>query len=209
MAHGDVTEFDRQYAKAVERGRQRGTMGPCARSARYDRAARRIVIEIVSGAVLMVPVDLLEGLRGASDRELSKLELMPRGLDVHWRRLDAQFTVAGLMTGIFGTRTWMTDSDVLEAECGPRPRVPPPGPTGGWGDVPAARKRAAAAGQEQPPETTRSCVRRFRPKASPRDRRANRRRWYAAHQRGPVRLGSTTRKSAQQAGAEHPPLGSD
>ena len=79
MAHGDVTEFDRQYAKAVERGRQRGTMGPTARSARYDRAARRIVIELVSGAVLMVPVDLLEGLRGASDRELSNLELMPRG----------------------------------------------------------------------------------------------------------------------------------
>jgi len=67
------------------------------------------VIELVSGAVLMVPVDLLEGLRSASDRELSKLELMPRGLDVHWRRLDAQFTVAGLMKGILDTRTWMTE----------------------------------------------------------------------------------------------------
>ncbi len=109
MARGDGTEFDRQYAEAVERGRRRAQMGPRARSVRYDRGTRRIVLELVSGVVLMVPVDLLEGLRGASDRELSSLELMPRGLDVHWRRLDAQFTVAGLMKGIFGTRTWMSE----------------------------------------------------------------------------------------------------
>ena len=56
----------------------------------------------VNDCVFIVPVDLMQGLRGASDEDLMDFSLMPRGFDLHWHRLDAQFTVFGLMQGRCG-----------------------------------------------------------------------------------------------------------
>jgi hypothetical protein len=100
-------EFERQYAAAVQRGKERLKTEPRAARAQYDAASRRVVIELLDGCVLMVPVDLMQGLRGATDEELADFELMPRGFDLHWKALDAQFTVAGLLAGRFGTKSWM------------------------------------------------------------------------------------------------------
>jgi hypothetical protein len=98
---------------------------PRATSAHYDPATGRLVIELANGCVFVVPVDLLQGLRGASDQDLADFELMPRGFDLHWKKLDAQFTVAGLLAGRFGTKTWMTELEragsrsTVEAERAP------------------------------------------------------------------------------------------
>ena len=101
--------FERQYAAAVKRGQARLRAEPRAGSAYYDPATRRVVVELLNGCVLMCPVDLLQGLRGATNEELADLELMPGGLDLHWKKLDAQFTVAGLLRGVFGTKAWMSE----------------------------------------------------------------------------------------------------
>jgi hypothetical protein len=101
--------FERQYAAAVNRGKARLRAEPRAGSAHYDPAARRVVVELLNGCILMCPVDLLQGLRGATNEEFTDLELMPRGFDLHWRKLDAQFTIAGLLRGVFGTKAWMRE----------------------------------------------------------------------------------------------------
>jgi hypothetical protein len=100
-------EFERQYAEAVKRGKEQMKTEPRAKCATYDAAARRLNIELLSGCVFIVPVDLMQGLRGASDEDLADFKLMPRGFDLHWDKLDAQFTVAGLLAGRFGTKKWM------------------------------------------------------------------------------------------------------
>ncbi len=102
-------EFERQYAAAVTRGKARLRAEPRARSTYYDSASRRVVVELRNGCVLMCPVDLLQGLRGAPDAALADVELMPRGLDLRWKKLDTQFTVAGLLRGVSGTRAWMAE----------------------------------------------------------------------------------------------------
>jgi hypothetical protein len=102
-------EFERQYAEAVKRGKERLKTEPRAKSATYDPKTRRVIIELLNGCVFIVPVDLMQGLRGASDEDLMDFSLMPRGFDLHWHKLDAQFTVFGLLQGIFGTRRWMAE----------------------------------------------------------------------------------------------------
>ncbi len=102
-------EFERQYAEAVKRGKERMKTEPRAKSAAYDPKTRRVIIELMNGCVFIVPVDLMQGLRGASDEDLMDFSLMPRGFDLHWHKLDAQFTVFGLLQGLFGTKRWMAE----------------------------------------------------------------------------------------------------
>jgi hypothetical protein len=35
--------------------------------------------------------------------------MMPRGAALHWENLDQDFSVAGLLAGIFGTKAWMAE----------------------------------------------------------------------------------------------------
>src|SRR5919197_499542 len=100
-------EFERQYVEATRRGNEALKTEPQARLAKYDRSHNRLVIELKNGVVFMIPCDLLRGLRGAHPDDIAKVELMPRGAALHWERLDADFSVAGLMRGVYGNKKWM------------------------------------------------------------------------------------------------------
>ncbi len=103
----DEADLLREIEEATRRGEERMKTEPRAKSAHYDPASQRLVIELVNGCVFICPTELLQGLRGASAEDLADFKLMPRGFDLHWKRLDAQFTVAGLLNGQFGTKAWM------------------------------------------------------------------------------------------------------
>ncbi|WP_430511811.1 DUF2442 domain-containing protein [Pannonibacter phragmitetus] len=76
-------------------------------SASYDAAQSRLVVELDSGVILLVPVHLVEGIAGASPETLRDIEVSPSGLGLHWPELDADVYVPALLQGIFGTRRWM------------------------------------------------------------------------------------------------------
>ena len=80
---------------------------PRATSARYDRRGSRIVIILSNGLELAVPSQLAEGLAGAKVADLSKIEISPTGLGLHWPTLDADLYLPALMSGLFGSRRWM------------------------------------------------------------------------------------------------------
>jgi hypothetical protein len=107
-------QLDRMLKEADKRGQERLKNEPRAARAEYDAGSRRLIIELLNGCVLIVPVDLMQGLRGASDRKLADFKLMPRGFDLHWKQLDAQFTVAGLLAGKLGTKAWMAKLEGAE-----------------------------------------------------------------------------------------------
>ncbi len=44
----------------------------------------------------------------ATPEELDDVWLDTSGSSVHWDRLDADFNIAGLVVGIFGTKAWMS-----------------------------------------------------------------------------------------------------
>ncbi|MBV9958438.1 MAG: DUF2442 domain-containing protein [Acidobacteria bacterium] len=102
-------EFERQYREAVKRGEESMKTEPQARSARYDHESDRLIIELKNGATFMIPCDLVQGLRGADPELVAEVELLPRGAALHWKTLDVDFSVAGLLMGLFGTKTWMSE----------------------------------------------------------------------------------------------------
>jgi hypothetical protein len=102
-------EIERQIAEATRRGEKELRTEPLATSARFDRRSRRVVIELNKGGPLRVPVDLLQGLAGASLKDLSQFENPSPDREIEWPALDQQFTIQGLLAGRFGTRSWTED----------------------------------------------------------------------------------------------------
>ena len=97
---------DEQYVAATERGRIHALVKPTAKSARYDRAARKCIIELRNGSTFIFCPRQLQGMEHATDEQLAQVEIAG-GTGLHWDELDGDFTVEGLVNGRFGTRRYM------------------------------------------------------------------------------------------------------
>lgn len=103
----DDAQFLEQYQQAVEAANQAKATEPQAASVHYDDINRLIVIRLNSGALFSFPPDIAQGLAGASPEDLAAVEITPSRTGLHWEKLDADFSVSGLLSGRFGTRAWM------------------------------------------------------------------------------------------------------
>jgi hypothetical protein len=103
----DEKELDKQHKEAVKRGRERMENELRAQSVRYDKRKKRIIIELTNGCSFMFPPKLAQRLSDASDSELSDCHVLGVGFAVEWSGIDAQFSVTGLMQGVFGNKAWM------------------------------------------------------------------------------------------------------
>ena len=99
-----VTKRELEQAEArISAQRQAGH----AVSARYDRRASRIVLELNTGVQVAFPASLAEGLAGASPQDLAEIQISPAGLGLHWPKIDADLYVPALLQGVFGSKRWM------------------------------------------------------------------------------------------------------
>ena len=104
MAEFELTDAD--IEKATRRGQEDAASRPVPESVRYDRVSGRIIVEFANGSAFMVPARSLQDLEGASDEDLSEVQLWG-GYGLHWDTLDVDFTIPGLMAGNFGTARFM------------------------------------------------------------------------------------------------------
>jgi hypothetical protein len=100
-------EFEREYAAAVERGRQRAA-GPRAKAVFYDKDEDAIVLKFSTGGSIEIPRGLLDELDDARPEELAEVELSPRGTALHWEKLDVDVSVVGALALLIGPRIWMS-----------------------------------------------------------------------------------------------------
>ena len=70
---------------------------PRARAVSYDPARTRLIIELVSGAVLDIPLPATERLSKATNGERATMELTPFGLGIHWPLVDEDLYVPRLV----------------------------------------------------------------------------------------------------------------
>ncbi|WP_099239361.1 DUF2442 domain-containing protein [Synechococcus sp. BDU 130192] len=98
-----------EIAQAKTVAQQAETTEPCAKNAYYDGDCQLMVIELTNGAIFSFPPHLAQGLQQAIPEQLNDCWLDASGRSIHWRSLDVDFSIAGLMTGIFGTQTWMKE----------------------------------------------------------------------------------------------------
>lgn len=102
MVDWTIKELD---AAAARGARPKGE--PRAVAARFDRDASRIVVDLDDGASFAFPPRLVQGLQTAVENDLGDIEILGDGYGLHWRRLDVDYTVAGLAAGLFGTAAYL------------------------------------------------------------------------------------------------------
>jgi hypothetical protein len=102
-------EFDREYDAAVRKSALSDKSEPRAAAARYDRRSNRIIVDLRNGARFLFAPELAQGLRGASARDLANIQIAPSGEGLRWPNLDADFSLPGLMMGMFGNKAWMAE----------------------------------------------------------------------------------------------------
>jgi hypothetical protein len=98
---------DDAYAAATKRGEELAKSEPHAVSAAYEPASGCVTVALTNGCTFVFPARALQGMGSASDEELAEVEILGSGYGLHWETLDADFTVPGLLMGVFGTRAWM------------------------------------------------------------------------------------------------------
>ena len=104
----DDTEFEQQFIEATERGKKFLAEAPKAQNARYESRTKRLILNLHNGATLIIPAENVQGLRGAADEDLEKVELLFEGTTLHWEELDVDFYVESFMRGVFDTPKWMS-----------------------------------------------------------------------------------------------------
>lgn len=97
---------DAELAEAKRRWEEERAERPIPASVRFDPPSERIIVEFTNGASFMFPARAVEGLENATAVQLAEVELLGE-TGLHWESLDVDYTIAGLMNGIFGTRAFM------------------------------------------------------------------------------------------------------
>lgn len=103
---GEVVFEDRHYKEATRRGEEERARSPIPASVRFDEASERIIVDFTNGAAFMVPARSIQGLEDASVQQLHEVELLGE-TGLHWESLDVDYTIAGLMRGVFGNARFM------------------------------------------------------------------------------------------------------
>ena len=122
---------------------------PRATRARYDRRTGRVVVDLTNGCSFVFPARSLQGLAQAREAELADIEILGSGHGYHWPALDTDFTVPGLLMGVFGARAWMASELARHAgQASRRPRPAAARTNGRKGGRPAAQSgvRRATSG---------------------------------------------------------------
>lgn len=101
--------LERQHQAALQQGARKVQSEPQAQTATYDANTNRLVIELKNGVIFQLPCPLIEGLRDTSPNAIAQVHLGPRGASLHWENLNLDFSLAGLLAGLFGTQVWMAE----------------------------------------------------------------------------------------------------
>jgi hypothetical protein len=123
----DDRAFQQQFEQAQAAAELANLTEPRATAAYYEpnvgeasrNGNRTITVRLRSGASFSFPVDIVQGLAGAEAQDLNQVEITPMGDGLHWETLDADFTIAGLLAGRFGTKKWMAklQQEWLQSAC--------------------------------------------------------------------------------------------
>lgn len=106
---GKPTISDREILGQIPAARRRAQRAlrtqPHAARVRYDRIHRTIQLTLTNGVALVVPVQLVEALHHATDRDLAEVAVGAAGVGLRWDRLDVDLSVAGLAQAALGRHT--------------------------------------------------------------------------------------------------------
>lgn len=102
-------DLDAQVIQAKKAGVEALANEPRAKAVRYDATRRQVVVDLTNGCTFIFPVDMGQGLAGASNEDLADVQVLGKGFGLHWEKLDADLSIPALVVGIFGSKAWMRE----------------------------------------------------------------------------------------------------
>ncbi len=131
---------DSEFADATKRADAVRASRPTPVSVAFDRESGRLVVDFDNGSSFAVPARALQDLDSASEEELADVVLA--GDDgLHWPRIDADFTISGLMRGVFGSRAFL-ESQRRGGQSRSEKKTAASRANGAKGGRPAAKRKA-------------------------------------------------------------------
>ncbi|MFE4105781.1 DUF2442 domain-containing protein [Almyronema epifaneia] len=103
------SELEEQIQKAREETELDESLALVAKKAFYNEENKLIIIELANDVIFSFPTRLIQGLDKASKEQLVAIEISPSGQGLHWEELDIDLDIPNLLSGIFGTKSWMRD----------------------------------------------------------------------------------------------------
>lgn len=104
-----MDDFEKEHLAAVKRSEETLSNSPRAKNVKFDRRNRRLVVDLENGATFMVPVNLIQIFENATDDQIADVTIKVQGLYLSWESLDEDLTLSHLISGVFGTKRWMTN----------------------------------------------------------------------------------------------------
>lgn len=102
-------ELNRQFEEASRLGQEEFRREPRARRAYYDGNHRTLVLEMLDGSLIVRPVARIQGLSHVRPENISRVVLTEDGDTLQWETLGLDLSVAGLVSGVLGSRAWMAE----------------------------------------------------------------------------------------------------
>jgi len=106
MSKHEVLTTDAEIDAALRKARLHDR-DPLARKVEHVPAWRLLVVELTNGRRLAIPVEDIQGLDGATHKQLRNYELLGRGTGISFPDLDVDLYVPALIEGVYGNRRWM------------------------------------------------------------------------------------------------------
>jgi len=106
MSKHEVLTTDAEIDAALRKARLHDR-DPLARKVEHVPAWRLLVVELTNGRRLALPVEDIQGLDGATHKQLRNYELLGRGTGISFPDLDVDLYVPALIEGVYGNRRWM------------------------------------------------------------------------------------------------------
>ena len=107
MAEHKVIASDQQIEAALNRAKlHKGE--PVATSVEHVEQLNLLLILLSNGRRLVMPLEEVQGLEGATHEQITHYELLGRGTGISFPELDVDLYVPALIDRIYGNRQWMT-----------------------------------------------------------------------------------------------------
>jgi len=76
--------------------------------ATYSKTTDRLRLVLDNGVTCSFPRRLIQGLAGAHEKDLNRIQVLSDGLGLLWPLLDVAHYVPSLLQGVYGSEKWMT-----------------------------------------------------------------------------------------------------
>lgn len=103
-----VVTTDEEIDEAIERARRFEKYDRRLVTANYSATTDSLRMTLNDGVTCIIPRALIQGLEGAKESHLKKMQILGNGTGLLWPILDVAHYVPGLLQGVYGTEKWMT-----------------------------------------------------------------------------------------------------